>query len=63
MSCRCEGIEEFLRSDTANEYAGVAAVCELCGRDVNLTDVSELPPDQAIAIKAKERERWARDAQ
>lgn len=39
--CQCKGIEEFLHSDTAGEFSGVAVVCDLCGRDFTIDDVSE----------------------
>jgi hypothetical protein len=46
--CKCAGIEQFIRSDTGNEFSGVCVVCTLCGRDFVLGDVSENPAWPAI---------------
>jgi hypothetical protein len=38
--CKCEKVEEFLRSDTQDEYSGVAMVCILCGRNISVDELS-----------------------
>jgi hypothetical protein len=42
--CKCAGIEEFIQSDTGNEFAGVNVICTLCGREFSLIDISESKP-------------------
>lgn len=52
-TCRCEGIEEFLRSDTGNEFSGVGLVCDLCGREFTVEDVSEPAYREMQALNAR----------
>jgi hypothetical protein len=41
---RCVAIEEWLRSDTQGEYAGMCAICTNCGREINLREVDCYEP-------------------
>jgi hypothetical protein len=39
--CKCDDAETWLQSDTGNEFSGVCVTCTLCGRQFEITDVSE----------------------